>query len=353
MVHTHLYSGGVRWKIGPRGALIEALAQAERRHGLTLRLGFEHEFLLLRPNPNPSSDDKWVPIDQTSYCASQAWHQQVGVLDAIVNAVEALGQEVEQCHAEAAPGQFEIVTHHMPAMEAVDALVMCRETICAVAATHGLKATFIPKFFANEAGNGSHMHFSLWANGCNIFSEGVVESAGLPRTAAQFVAGVLHHLPALMAVTTPSTNSYRRLQPGTWSGAFQVWGMDNREAPLRGAFSPDGSTATNFELKAMDATANPYLAAAALIYAGLDGIDMARVLPEPVEMDPHLLESAPRLPTSPEEAYRCLQHSDHAIIRQGLGEGLVRAVLATGRSAASFFSERTFAEEVKILVERL
>eukprot|EP00667_Euglena_gracilis_P004000 EG_transcript_4015 len=293
VVLGHLREGpGQPWACDPRAALQRALAAAEQRHGLTFRVGFESEFSLLRQGT-------MEPVDGTPYCSSQAWHRSAAVLDRIVEAVQALGLEVEQGHAESAPGQFEVVTAHLPAMAAVDALLLTREAISATAWRHGARATFIPKWNPSQAGNGSHLHLSLWRAGRNVTgSAGAADAGpcGLSQLAEAFVAGLLQQLPALLAVTAPSCNSHRRLQPGTWSGAYQCWGLNNREAPLRVVVAPGASAASNLEYKALDATANPHLALAAIIHAGLWGVDQGLRLPPPVAVDPAAAAGVPRLP---------------------------------------------------------
>ena len=130
------------------------------------------------------------------------------------------------------------------------------------------------------------MHFSLWEGDRNRFYDGGGD--GLSELARSFIAGVLAHLPGLCGLTAPSFNSYHRIVPGYWAGAFACWGYDNREAPVRVASTFRGAeeASTNAELKACDATCNPYLALGGLIAAGLDGIERGLELPEPVERRP-------------------------------------------------------------------
>lgn len=109
--------------------------------------------------------------------------------------------------------------------------------------------------------------------------------------AQQFMAGILHHLPSLMAITTPIPRSYRRIRPQMWSGAFQVWGFNNREAAIRVIKEDDGNI-SHFELKTVDASANPYLALGVVIAAGIAGIRESMVLKEPLQKDPETLSSA-------------------------------------------------------------
>lgn len=254
---------------------------------------------------------RWV---QSAYCSTSAVDGVADVLDEIVETLVAMGIEVEQVHAEASPGQFEVVTTHGPALQAADRLLLTREAVHAVAARHGLLACFLPKPLPHAPGNGCHLNMSLWEGGVNLLGGGEVCGEAVWQA---FFAGVLHYLPALLAVTTPSVNSFERLKPRCWSGGgYRCWGIDNKEAPLRGAapvqpptasasslsLSPSHSASsvtsvnlpsrfstgrpTYFELKAMDATANPHLAIAAIIAAGLLGVDGAMALPSPLQTDP-------------------------------------------------------------------
>ena len=158
--------------------------------------------------------------------------------------------------------------------------MLVRETIRGVAAQHGLVASLAPKPWPGGAGNGGHIHFSLWDRDRNRFHDASAADL-LSREARSFLAGVLEHLPALCGLTAPSFNSYQRIVPQYWAGAFTCWGHDNREAPIRvpSVFSGMEEASTNAELKAADASANPYLAVGGLIAAGLDGVERSLDLP--------------------------------------------------------------------------
>jgi len=131
---------------------------------------------------------------------------------------------------------------------------------------------------------------SLWKEGLNILHDSEDEY-GLSETAGKFIAGLIHHLPALMAISTPIPLSYSRIGPGMWSGAYQTWGFNNREASIRVIKDDDGDV-RHLELKPIDASSNPYLAMGAVIAAGLDGIQEQLELPEPIQKDPATLSSA-------------------------------------------------------------
>ena len=182
-----------------------------------------------------------------------------------------------------------------PAVRAADQQLLVRETIRGVAARLGYVASLAPKPWPDAAGNGCHVHFSLWSTGDrrNLFHD-PSRPDRLSADARHFVAGVLAHLPGLCGLTAPSFNSYARLTPQSWAGAYGCWGHDNREAPVRvpSVFQGMEERSTNVELKAADASCNPYLAVGGLIAAGLDGVERSLEPPEPVEVDPAALDRA-------------------------------------------------------------
>lgn len=143
----------------------------------------------------------------------------------IHNMVEALikqGLEVQQYYPESGPGQQEITIKYTDALKAGDNQIAFREIVKAIAVKHGFLASFLPKIFPDKTGSGCHLHLSLWKDGENILTD-YQEEHGISKMGEHFISGILHHLPALMAVTTPIPNSYRRIVPHGWTGAFQSW----------------------------------------------------------------------------------------------------------------------------------
>jgi glutamine synthetase len=341
---------GEPWDLCPR-AFLKRMTEQAALYDLVVVAAFENEFYLLRPTA-----DGVVPIDETVFASTLAMDVSRPIVDRIAEALVAQGLAVEQFYPESGPGQYEISIRHAGALHAADRQIAFRETVNAVAHEHGLAASFLPKIFADKAGSGCHLHLSLWRDGRNIVADSENNGA-LSGTARSFIAGLLHHLPALMAITTPSPNSYRRLLPHCWSGAFRCWGVDNREAAVRVPSNPEGAGPTNFELKTMDATANPYLALGAVIAAGLDGVRRGLELADPVAVDPgHLEQSAgeqkeiERLPVRLSEAIDRLK-CDEALL-SAFGPGLARAFLAVRYSEAAAFEGLELADEVKLLLRR-
>src|SRR6185437_11660019 len=277
--------------------------------GLVLHAAFENEFSLAT-----KVDGTYVPIDSALCFATIGMTASQDYVDELAAALEAQRIPLEQYYAEMGHGQQEISTAHAPALQAADEQLLVRETIRAVATGRGLVASLAPKPWPDNAGNGGHVHFSLWDGDRNRFYDGGTPD-GLSATARAFIAGVLEHLPGLCGLTAPSFNSYHRIVPQFWAGAFVCWGYDNREAPVRVAstFAGAEEATTNAELKAADASGNPYLALGGLIAAGLDGIERGLEPPPPVDVDPATIpedqraaRGIARLPATQREALDAL-----------------------------------------------
>ncbi|GLB36978.1 putative glutamine synthetase [Lyophyllum shimeji] len=246
----------------PRGSLQRVLKQSSSV-GIDFLVGFESEFILLKSTK---------PVQAASY---HSWTATNGfpsgsvvakTLKEIADGIQASGIELQMYHAEAAPGQFEMVTGPLPPLEAADALVHTREIIYNTAAKYGLRATFAPRIYMDSAGSSAHTHISVHSKNDQKVPE------KLSPVEASFLASLLINLPAVTALTLPTQASYKRMADGVWSGGTYVnWGTENREAPVRlsNATSP---SSRNFECRFIDGTANPYLALAATIGTGLAGI---------------------------------------------------------------------------------
>ncbi len=310
---------------------------AER--GLVLRCSFENEFSLAR-----ALDGRYVPVDSALCFATIGLTAAQDYADDLAAALDAQGIALEQYYAELGHGQQELSTAHAPALQAADEQVLVRETIRGVAARHGLVASLAPKPWPDNAGNGAHVHFSLWEGGRNRFHDPAAPDF-LSADARAFVAGVLAHLPGLCGLTAPSFNSYHRIVPQYWAGAFACWGHDNREAPLRvpSVFRGSEEASTNVELKAADASCNPYLALGGLLAAGLDGLERGLELPDPVEIDPATMaeeerarRGIARLPATQADALDALEADQ--VLTGALGPVLAASYLAVRRSEWSAYS---------------
>ncbi|KAK4765798.1 hypothetical protein SAY87_007440 [Trapa incisa] len=296
---------GVAWEYCPREALRRVSRILKDEFNLEMNAGFESEFYLLRSELRERKEE-YIPIDSSNYCSAAAYDALSSIFHEILAALNSLNITVEQLHAEAGKGQFELVLGHKTCFMAADNLIFARETIRSVVRRHGILATFLPKYALDDIGSGSHVHLSLWQNGQNVFMASNGSSKhGMSEVGEAFMAGVLDHLPSILAFTAPVPNSYDRIQPNTWSGAYQCWGKENREASLRTACPPgvlDGLV-SNFEIKSFDACANPHLGLAAVMAAGIDGLRRKLHLPEPIDTNPFGLEGKIlRLPKSLDES---------------------------------------------------
>ena len=315
-----------------RGFLKRMIARAADDHDLSLIAAFEPEWSLAVKN----GGDLFSPIDDSGCFTSTGMNLAAPVIDEIVAALESQGLTVEQYYAELGWGQQELSIRHAPALQAADRHIIYRETVRGVALRHGRYASFAPKPWADQAGNGCHLHFSGWnrEQSVNRFYDDSAEY-NISTLARQFMAGVLDHLPALLALTCPSVNSYRRLQPQMWASAFRAWGPDNREGALRVAspFKGHEAESTNVELKASDSSANPYISLGGVMAAGLDGIERRLTLSPPATVDPYTLSEkerqaigADRLPTSLKDAIANLKRD--STLTDALGERLATSYMA-------------------------
>jgi glutamine synthetase len=323
----------------PRSFLKRMTDRLAERDGARLEVAFENEFSLAT-----RSERGYDPVDESLCFSTIGMTASQAYVDSLVEALDAQGIPLEQYYAELGHGQQEISTPHAPALRAADEQVLVRETIRGVASQHGLVASLAPKPWPGGAGNGGHIHFSLWADDANLFHDSS-RADRLSDTARSFIAGVLAHLPALCGLTAPSFNSYHRIVPQYWAGAFTCWGHDNREAPVRvpSVFAGMEERSTNAELKAADSSCNPYLAVGGLIAAGLDGIERGLQPPEPVEVDPATIaedererRGIVRLPSSQEQALDALAADD--VLIGALGPVLAESYLAVRRSEWAAYS---------------
>jgi glutamine synthetase len=334
---------GRPWAYCPRQFLKRAVA-ALAAHGLSVQAAFENEFYLLR-------QDSLEPVDKTLFCSVQAMNKNSEFLAKLSATLQEQGIVPVNYYPESGYGQYELSIAHEAALTAADHQLVFRETVHAVAAHFGWVATFLPKPFPDQAGSGCHLHLSLWKDGQNLSKE----KPSSDSVNAQFMAGILEHLPGLMALTAPTRNSYARFGRHLWSGAFACWGYDNREAALRVPTHPSG--VSHFELKTHDATANPYLAMGGVLNAGLDGVKRKLPLPDPVAIDPGLMsvedlveKGIDELPTELGEVLEHFEEDD--LLRSCLGPELAHSYLCVKREELRGIAELSQEQEVTLLLER-
>lgn len=310
----------------PRQVLRRQVARLAER-GWSLQTGIEPEFFLLRRGAQGYEPaDPHDRLDKPSYDLKSLPRQHV-LLAELADGLRACGLDVFQTDHEDAHGQYEINFMHDQALASADALMLFKQAAHALAERHGSVFSMMPKPFANQPGSGMHFHVSLWQGERGLFDrESGDATAALPTLLRHFIGGVLAHSAALCAVAAPTVNSYKRLVVGeslsgtSWAPAVVAHGPNNRTALVR-------TLPGRFEWRLPDASANPYLASAALIAAGLDGIDRA-LDPGPACTD-DLFERTPAelaarsigvLPQSLGEAVAALE-SD-GVVRDALGASL-------------------------------
>ena len=315
----------------------ELVRRMERRlaeRGLAARVGFESEFVLARP-----VDGGWEPIDRSPCFSTTGAMAAQDAMEALLVAFDQQRIAVDGAHAEGGDGQQEIAFAPGDPLRAADEQVLARETLRGVAASLGMAASVAPKPFPEAAGNGLHVHLSLFTpDGRNAFCDEAAPG-GLAAPARHAVAGLLDHLPGLCALTAPSANSYRRLAPSTWSGAWRCWGYDHREAAVRACSPLAGreQQSANIEYKPSDASASPHLAVGALLAAVIDGIDRGAEPAAPADADPAGLTEDRRaelcieqLPATPADALDALAADE--VLLDALGPELARSFIAVRRS---------------------
>ena len=271
------------WAACPRAALKNAIAALKAETGLTMKMGFEHEFTLIGGDFGGEPSFSLSSIRRAGSLAAE-----------IDEALYAAGMPLEQIVPEYGDGQYEIAATPKDPLHACDEAVISREIIRDAARRAGTHASFVPKPSPLVPGNGIHGHFSLWRG-----NDPVMAADGwLTRLGGAFAAGILDHAEALMLFTVGSTNSFLRIGPHSWVGAYTCIGTRNREAMVRfcpRSDAPRGALPNaSLEFRVFDATANIYLGVAALIWAGIDGIRKNLVAPPDVTADPDSLSAGDR-----------------------------------------------------------
>lgn len=351
MLADLVHPGGEPWAACARTYLKQAIAELASE-GYAATAAFEPEFTLGRREAGPDGGpDRLVPADDSLCYSATGFHLAHDYAMDLMGALRAQGIGVEHYYPELGHGQHEMSVRHAPALRAADNHVLYRETVRGVAFRRGMWASLAPKPIADQAGNGAHLHLSLRDAGTDgqpgdqaVFYD-EQDRYRLSQTGYHFIGGLLAHLPALVALTCGSVNSYRRLAPQMWSSAYTVYGMDNREAAVRicSPMRDDPAGSVNLEFKPCDSSANPYLALGACIHAGLDGIRRKLDPGEAVNVDPatlsdtqRLAAGAHRLPTSLGQALDALAADE--VLMESLGDLRRRAYLAVKRSEAAAFA---------------
>lgn len=311
----------------PRYVLKRAVKEAEEM-GFTFRVGAECEFFLFH------LDDNGMP---TTLSHEKAGYFDVGPADFGENArrdmvltLEDMGFVVEASHHDVAPAQHEISFRYDEALATADNIMTFRLAVRTIAKRHGLHATFMPKPKYGVNGSGMHINMSLLKEGRNIFAE-EKDANGLSSEAYAFLGGIMEHMRGMTAVTNPIVNSYKRLVPGFEAPAYIAWSTTNRSSLIR--IPAARGEAVRIELRSPDPTANPYLALAAILRAGLDGIRRQVSVPERVDCNIFRMSEQERtkrkleeLPGTLAEAVLCMEKD--LFMKDTLGEHIFTKYIA-------------------------
>ncbi len=313
-----LWMDGTPVEHAPRNTLKREIAKAAAL-GYQMKTGVECEFFLISPDGTAISD---AADTQSKPCYDQqALMRRYDVITEICDAMLSLGWQPYQNDHEDANGQFEMNWHYDDALVTADRQAFFKYMVKSIAEKHGLRATFMPKPFTNLTGNGCHMHVSLWKGAENAFEDSSA-AEGLSSTGLAFIGGVIHSAEALAAICNPTVNSYKRinaprtLSGATWSPNSVTWTGNNRTHMIR---VPEGD---RFELRLADGATNPYLMPAAVLAAGLDGINAGRDPGKRLDInmytEGHLAGAVKKLPLNLLDALRELEASE--VLKAALGE---------------------------------
>ncbi len=332
---------GSPWTCCPRTALKTAVARLKAEAGLTMKVAFEHEFLIKGLNQ--------VAHPAFSLSSGRAVSH---VADLAMETLDRSGIKLEQFQAEYGTDQFEIASVPTDPLTAADRVVLTLEVIRDCARQLGLHASFLPKPALNAAGNGVHIHFSLYRNGKPV----TAANEWLTDVSGAFVQGILDQAESVVAFSCLSANSYLRLRPNSWVGPYTCVGVKNREAMVRLVpRQPDARKANpqaSIEYRPADATSNAYLALAAIIGAGLDGLK-AQKQPINIAQNPERLSVEDRnkfgLRHLPQSLPDALQSFNAQVASAWLNAELVGAYLACRREDARQFARGDGSEAANIL----
>jgi len=339
----------------PRNVLRRALAKASDM-GFSFYIHPEIEFYLLKSAQiGPEGP---IPVDRAGYFDNVPGGTAHDFRRRAVSMLEQLGISVEFSHHEGGPGQNEIDLRYADALTMADNIMTFRTVIKEVAIEQGVYATFMPKPFTEHPGSGMHTHMSLFEGDANVFFD-ASSQYHLSKVGKQFIAGVLKHAVEITAVTNQYVNSYKRLWGGGEAPSFVCWGHNNRSALIRvPLYKPNKSNSSRIEYRAIDSAANPYLAYALILSAGLKGIEEGYELPPETEDNVWNLTDSERramgiqpLPQSLDHAIRKLEDSELAA--EVLGEEVFSYVLANKRREWSEYRAQVTPFELQQNLETL
>jgi glutamine synthetase len=319
-----LKPGGEPYEGDPRYVMRRALARMEELGFDAFYLGPELEFFYFASD-RLGEDGVPVILDKGGYFDLTTLDAASDLRRDTVITLKSLGIPVEYTHHEVGPSQHEIDMRYAGGLRMSDNAMTYRIAVKEVAAAHGVYATFMPKPLFGENGSGMHTHQSLFADGKNAFFDADGDHH-LSATAKSYIAGLLRHAREITALFAPNVNSYKRLVLGYEAPVYVAWSQRNRSALVRvPVYHPGKEKATRCELRCPDPSCNPYLTFAAMLHAGLEGIEKGYELPEPMERnlyelshDERIERGIEQLPETLGEAIEVLAESD--LVRRALGD---------------------------------
>ena len=336
----------------PRNNLKRVLKQMEDAGFKNFNIGTEPEFFLFKldehGNPTMNLNDKGGYFDLAPLDLGENTRRE------IVLEMEKMGFEVEAAHHEVAPGQHEVDFKYTDALDAADNIQTFKLIVKTIARKHGLYATFMPKPISGINGNGMHTNMSLFNEDGNVFYD---EAGDLPlsKTAYNFLGGVLAHAANFTAITNPTVNSYKRLTPGFEAPVYVAWSGSNRSPMVRVPASRGNST--RLELRSVDPTANPYLAFAVILAAGLDGVAGEMEPNHAVDRNIYLMDEAERkkagITDLPDTLLAAVNDLDtDSVIKEALGSHMARTFVDAKRLEYQAYRQEVSQWELETYLEQ-
>lgn len=336
----------------PRNNLKRVLKQMEDAGFKNFNIGTEPEFFLFKldehGNPTMNLNDKGGYFDLAPLDLGENTRRE------IVLEMEKMGFEVEAAHHEVAPGQHEVDFKYADALDAADNIQTFKLIVKTIARKHGLYATFMPKPISGINGNGMHTNMSLFNEDGNVF----YDEAGdlqLSKTAYNFLGGVLAHAANFTAITNPTVNSYKRLTPGFEAPVYVAWSGSNRSPMVRVPAARGNST--RLELRSVDPTANPYLAFAVILAAGLDGVAGEMEPNHAVDRNIYLMDEAERkkagITDLPDTLLAAVNDLDtDSVIKEALGSHMARTFVDAKRLEYQAYRQEVSQWELETYLEQ-
>lgn len=338
-----------RLDFDPRVAL-QKIVNEYSKMGYEIKMTYENEFILYQQ----AETGELEPYNPEICFSTEAMDNLYRYLPSLIKNLRNVGINPVEYYPEAGAGQHELPISPTDPLTAGDNEILLKRVVKKFLSDNNLYATFAPKPNLETASNGAHVHLSLWKNGVNVFYD-QQDKLELSKIGYYFVGGILKHMNSLLALTCPSVNSYQRLQPGHWSSAYAIFGKDNREAAVRipSTFAGDRKNSMNIELKASDATANPYMAFAGILSAGLDGIIKKIMPPAEVDVQPETLtekqimkKKIARLPLNLSEALQALKND--SVMINAFSDLGIEVYSKVKQADVDYFSKKT-AEEIAMI----